>query len=161
MGLGRFIGLSVYRCRPNFWTGHAGTMDFCPSNNNKNISCETPWNFGKTAWCEPLPTKCNVVKQKHLPLTISEIYLIGSQPSPLLQPFVCSFFTPSHKKNTFAPFHWVICWVCMMMLFRELPVLFGWDMWAESSLEAARENFRSNHQPANRDPPASPSLTWP
>ena len=42
MGLGGFIGLSVYRCRPNFWTGHAGTMvnetwDIAQKNKNTSL----------------------------------------------------------------------------------------------------------------------------
>lgn len=52
----------------------------------KNISCETPWNFGKTAWCSTNP--------KPIAMLFSTL--------TLLQPFVCSFFT---LPNTFAPFH--------------------------------------------------------
>lgn len=87
------------------------------------------------------PTNCNVVKQNHPPLTISDndIYLISSQPSLSLQPFVCSFFTLPTKKH-FCTFSLSQCGVFMMMFPGNFPFFWGTHVsWKLRSLEAARE----------------------
>ena len=90
------------------------------------------WKNCKLRGAQPTPTNCNVVKQNYLPLTISEIYLIGSQPSPCYNPLFARSL-PFPTKNT--RLHLFIesyvefsCW-CFPGISRFL----GGNMWAEIS----------------------------